>query len=141
MTREQVASRPRFPVKSLCEIWGSADTSQGHVHSHSPSAPSGRSACILHPSHSVEEPQPARAQAVTLPSLLSAGDAIPTKKPSPPPGSFGHRYKKFSFEGTTGLPVLLLGHSSLGRGVALAALTGPSRCVYQTRSRHPVPLI
>uniref|UniRef100_A0A671EUS8 Fas binding factor 1 n=1 Tax=Rhinolophus ferrumequinum TaxID=59479 RepID=A0A671EUS8_RHIFE len=38
-----------------------------------------------------------------------AGDALPTKKPSPSPSSLGHQYRKFSFEGTTGPPGTLLG--------------------------------
>lgn len=49
-------------------------------------------------------------------SLLLAEDTIPAKKPPPSPSSFGHQYRKFSFEGTTGPLVTLLGHFGFKRG-------------------------
>lgn len=105
-----------IPDRSLCENWGGVDTSRGYVPGHSLSAPLGRRA--RHPTaqpwcagQTWARADPGRDLAF---SLLSAGDAIHTKKPSPSPGSFGHQYKKFSFEGTAGLVVTLLVHSSWG---------------------------
>ncbi|KAK1330813.1 hypothetical protein QTO34_008751 [Cnephaeus nilssonii] len=40
---------------------------------------------------------PGKEESLATPNLLLR-DAIPTKKPSPSPSSFGHQYKKFSFE-------------------------------------------
>lgn len=84
-----------FPARNPCE--------RGCVHGLKPSAPPGRSP--RPPTAPVtEEPWPGQAQAHGLAfCLLSAGDAIPTMKPSSSPSSSGHQYKKFSFEGTTGL--------------------------------------
>ena len=48
--------------------------------------------------------------------LLLAGDTVPAKKSPPSPSNFGHQYRKFSFEGTTGPVVTLLGHFGFKSG-------------------------
>ncbi|XP_016067933.1 PREDICTED: fas-binding factor 1 [Miniopterus natalensis] len=45
-----------------------------------------------------KEELPSNPKSAGVLTASEKGDAIPTKKPSPPPGSFGHQYKKFSFE-------------------------------------------
>lgn len=59
----------------------------------SPLAPSKGAAKGPGKEESPSNPQPAAPL-----TAREEGDAIPTKKPSPSPSSFGHQYKKFSFE-------------------------------------------
>lgn len=62
------------------------------------------------PSRGVAGPWLGEAQARDLVfCLLLAGDATPAKKPPPSPNNFGHQNRKFSFKGTTGPMVMLLG--------------------------------
>lgn len=105
----KVTSRPHFQAKSLIEIQGGIDLSHSCVHGHKPSATRWKYTAARGPRHGVAACRPEETQACDLgSSLLPVGDAIPTKKLPPSPSSFGHQYRKFSLEGTTGL----LGHFS-----------------------------
>lgn len=114
---QKVGFRPHFPAKILCENGGGVDPSVTCPQ------PPGKERPPSHgPSHGVAE-EPSPGEAVTLPPLCFLWGPHSHQGASALSQQLWASVQEVSYEGATGPPVILLGHSSFEGGIARSALT------------------